>query len=711
MLADVGRITAAGQVELLEVSTAPGRQPQLIPRVRWEAQAGNGPAAGSWGIREEVFLRWAPALRQGEIVHEPLGGDGAAKGSGAQAGQTHCGGGSVAALPVQADGHWWGILAIRAGDPARDWATAELAGLRAIAAAAGALLHTGLVQDRLAETRARYQTLVEQVPAVIYIDLPQEGRTAYVSPQIEAVLGVAPDEWVPNDTWAKMLHPADREWVLAQYRDFVQNGGPHLAEYRMVRPDGRVVWIRDRAQASRDDSGRVITEQGLMIDVTELKEAEATAQRHAALLERVDSVSRQLTELMLQGGSPARILQFLARVVENPVLLEDAAHQLIDFATHSAPVGHVLGAWDAHSRVGHPGHPNGVTVQDGSDHRCAWIPLSIRGEEWGRLHVLELDTALGDADKFPLDRAAAAISLALLGQRDAAYLSDQARSTLLDRIARGVLSADGEIFRRARGLGAELEEKTLAGMVIELREAASPAPAELSERDRQRVRARVLEESRRALAEAGCSSLSGLEGDRVLALLGLPPDREARAVLEEAGDAVCRRAGPLGEQVTLSVGFSRPNGRPAFARLLEEAAEAAAFGAASPGRPQVRHFGELGVHHLLAHLAEGPELSSFVESELSPLLGHDATARVPLLPTLAAYLEHGGRVAAAARALHLERRTLYVRIGRIEKLLGRSLSDHEVQLHCQLAIRGLELLRLRSPSAGTRGDLPRRRRV
>jgi purine catabolism regulator len=153
----------------------------------------------------------------------------------------------------------------------------------------------------------------------------------------------------------------------------------------------------------------------------------------------------------------------------------------------------------------------------------------------------------------------------------------------------------------------------------------------------------------------------------------------------------------LGEQVPLTVGFSRPSPRPVFGRLLKEAMEAADFGVASTGRWPVHHFGELGVHHLLARLAEGPELSSFVESELSPLLDYDATAKVPLLPTLAAYLEHGARKAVTARALHLERRTLYFRIARIEKLLGRSLDDREVQLRCHLAIRGLELLKLRSP--------------
>lgn len=56
---------------------------------------------------------------------------------------------------------------------------------------------------------------------------------------------------------------------------FLVGQGGDLTDYRMVRPDGRIVWIRDRAFAHHDDQGRVLWEQGILFDVTELKEAEA----------------------------------------------------------------------------------------------------------------------------------------------------------------------------------------------------------------------------------------------------------------------------------------------------------------------------------------------------------------------------------------------------------------------------------------------------
>ena len=128
--------------------------------------------------------------------------------------------------------------------------------------------------SQLLEAEARYRGLVEQVPAVVYED--RGHTTIYVSPQIEDILGVTPQAYMQDaGMWLRMVHPDDREWVQAQSEAFLAGEGGDLDDYRMVRPDGRIVWVRDRAFAYRDDAGRVILEQGLLFDVTELKEAEA----------------------------------------------------------------------------------------------------------------------------------------------------------------------------------------------------------------------------------------------------------------------------------------------------------------------------------------------------------------------------------------------------------------------------------------------------
>lgn len=139
---------------------------------------------------------------------------------------------------------------------------------------ARALIAGRRAEAALTEAEAKYRSLVEQIPAVVYADTGDV--TTYVSPQIRQILGVTPEEYRADpDLWLRMVHPDDRAAVEAESEAFIAGAGGDLADYRMVRPDGRVVWIRDRAYAFRDEEGRALWEHGILFDVTELKEAEA----------------------------------------------------------------------------------------------------------------------------------------------------------------------------------------------------------------------------------------------------------------------------------------------------------------------------------------------------------------------------------------------------------------------------------------------------
>jgi purine catabolism regulator len=102
------------------------------------------------------------------------------------------------------------------------------------------------------------------------------------------------------------------------------------------------------------------------------------------------------------------------------------------------------------------------------------------------------------------------------------------------------------------------------------------------------------------------------------------------------------------------------------------------------------------VTDLLHELREAPELDAFVDEQLGPLLAPGSARHRALLETLEAYLAAGGRKAQAARALHLERQSLYLRLHRIEELLGVSLDDEDAVLGLHLAVRALAFRRRRA---------------
>jgi PAS domain S-box-containing protein len=148
---------------------------------------------------------------------------------------------------------------------------------------------------QLEDLERRYRTLVEQLPAVSYMDAVDERMTSiYVSPQVERVLGMSGEMFLNDQAWARHLHPDDRERAIAELRGAIDAGGPFSLEYRMTRPDGRVMWIRDQGTVVHDDPGRPRYVQGLYLDITDQKRMESELRSEAgkfrSLAERIPAV-------------------------------------------------------------------------------------------------------------------------------------------------------------------------------------------------------------------------------------------------------------------------------------------------------------------------------------------------------------------------------------------------------------------------------------
>ena len=133
-----------------------------------------------------------------------------------------------------------------------------------------------LTQAELRDARSKYGALVEQIPAIVYVDAADEDMsTLYVSPQIQEILGYSAQEYIDDPgLWERILHPDDREDAMATYLRGRESGEPFVFEYRLLARDGRIVWFRDSAIVLTDPAGRPESIQGVMLDITERKEAE-----------------------------------------------------------------------------------------------------------------------------------------------------------------------------------------------------------------------------------------------------------------------------------------------------------------------------------------------------------------------------------------------------------------------------------------------------
>jgi PAS domain S-box-containing protein len=155
-------------------------------------------------------------------------------------------------------------------------------------------------EQRLRLADARYRSVVEHNPAVLYIqDLdPEHLGTLFVSPQIEAITGYPVQRWLDDpDIRTQVIHPEDLPRMLEAERRSVENETPYSVDLRLIRPDGSVIWVHDSAVLAYDDDGEPQYWQGFLHDITEKKRAEAELSRALELERRSVERLRVLDEM------------------------------------------------------------------------------------------------------------------------------------------------------------------------------------------------------------------------------------------------------------------------------------------------------------------------------------------------------------------------------------------------------------------------------
>ena len=413
-----------------------------------------------------------------------------------------------------------------------------------------------------------------------------------------------------------------------------------------------------------------------------------------SLLRKAEQMGQEFTELVLHGAPIRDVVESLARLVTNPVVLEDEQGRLVEFADYPGGDADIASGWKEHSRAGHQNGPAlQLAVEDGRP-GCAWTVIPLREQAWGRLHVL-LFGPFDEIDRVAVDRAAVAISLSLVSQEDEGRATDQAEAALVGEVIRGDVTSDHELVSRAAALGRSFEGLRLVALSADVDGFRSHLDRHgLRETQIQRLKTRMREAVGQSIREAGCGGLSSVESDEVVAIVGVRAEENLRARLDAIGSRIEAALARVADGLSATVGSGREAGSVAeLPRSFREAREAVRYGKLAGIAPRAMiHFDDLGVDLLLVSLPDQQVLRRFVEAELGPLLEWDAGRGTPLLPTLQAYLAHGRNKAGAARALRVNRRSLYHRLDRISKLLGRDLESPEAATRLTVALRGLAII-------------------
>ncbi|GIU98331.1 MAG: hypothetical protein KatS3mg013_2134 [Actinomycetota bacterium] len=138
-----------------------------------------------------------------------------------------------------------------------------------------------LAEEELRQARERFRAIVEQIPAAVYAEVVAPGTTRavaceYMSPRMEQILGYPVERWLADvDFWKRIVHEEDLDRVLVAAECANEEGTPLSVDYRTRHADGHVVWLHEEAVLLRDHRGRPTHWLGVVLDVTEHREAQA----------------------------------------------------------------------------------------------------------------------------------------------------------------------------------------------------------------------------------------------------------------------------------------------------------------------------------------------------------------------------------------------------------------------------------------------------
>ena len=415
------------------------------------------------------------------------------------------------------------------------------------------------------------------------------------------------------------------------------------------------------------------------VEVTEALHREIV-NRQALALERAEEAHRRFTELMLDGAGVPEVLEAMADLVGNPIILEKADEGVLYHQAHSAADAAVRAAWDA---VTH-------RLSEAPDHVSVEVKLG-RGRTWGTISALAVCSPLRRHDRIVLERGASVVALAMLQREGERSLAARQRGQFLARLMEVGAAVDE---REAQAMAAELGFNRRA--LLRLPVVAVPAyrwslgAAPSSET----ASASIWHELSRELASMRISAITGLlprDGLAIVVALRTAANREQVASwINEVVRRAARGGLDAGVEMVVCVGsVSR-----SWAQVGAELRDALEMSNAVGHEPSQEWYdaGAVRLERLLWALRDDHALRTFVQRRLEPLAQHDREHRTQFLETVESYCAHGGRMAETARDLHLQRQSLYKRIERIRDLIGEELSDPDTRLGLHLALRARRYL-------------------
>ncbi|WP_338113230.1 PucR family transcriptional regulator [Paenibacillus artemisiicola] len=437
------------------------------------------------------------------------------------------------------------------------------------------------------------------------------------------------------------------------------------------------------------------------IDITQDIHAYRINQHHRALQE-LEKTSRAFHRMTLASQGVGRVLE----------LLRDSARASVIYVPQDGPPKFVppvpereaeawlgfLADWRSRAsavggRSGESNDAEGPAVAEHAGRSVVIQPVGAMGKTWAHL-LLALGRKPQEYEFLILDSASLSIAQDLLRTRYVEERRLYSETLWVDDLLHLRLRDEEQVKLLAGGAYRQLNELAYRVVVIEFGDGSAPASG-FADDGTESAGIHLSLAVRTVFEGQTFHPLMTLKNGRLVVIaFDKAPKRPVKERLRQALGALgqLKAAG----DARLSAGVGR-QGRGLLQAHVSYQEALQALSLAPILRRDPVFFDEIGVFHLLFHIADKGVLDSFVRTYLGPILDHDEAKGSDLLRTLKVYLDCDGSKRLAAERLFIVRQSLYYRLEKIEELLGADYMEPEKRLALQAGIRAFQLLRPDAP--------------
>lgn len=417
------------------------------------------------------------------------------------------------------------------------------------------------------------------------------------------------------------------------------------------------------------------------------------AKRQYRLLTRSNQIHRQLTDLVLRGGSLQDLAERLATSIKRSISIEDASFRVL--ASHDVgPIDDArrlsvengrtpskmaqrlldLGIYDQLLHKMGPLQVKPIPELEMVMERVV-APIIVDRKIYGYMWIISGDRPFTDLDELAMDQAATVAALLLFKNMAVKEAMESLQGDFFEELLRGTIHTVS-FSEQAHKLGFQVEKKHQIILVEGTPQAGGGSRS-------------LYENIQNWLEKINVSPLLVSRDQRIVIILQSGDEASGKQISEGLIKDISHPACPL--RLGVGLPFALSESSDGMKISYEQALEALRIGQTLHKHEGYLMFGELGLYHWLYNLNDDVRIGNRYLDKIRELSVYDNNRNTELVKTLESYLDHGGSLVDTAQSLYIHRNTLLHRLERIKQLNQIDLRNPLQRLNLHIAVKAYRL--------------------